>query len=164
MLPRRVLLSVTVLLAACSGGGGGPDPVRGGKVSGQGGASNAAGDKSSPRKPRVKRPITFADCSAAPCMLHAGRGRYHSCLNAAAGQCFHYGSACTPSDPCVRDPATSGYRECRKSRDGECLEFGAACEPRDRCMIDSRDGVHRMCEDAQAGTCRRFGAPCVPKA
>jgi hypothetical protein len=150
-------LSALVQLAACHGGtsAGGPR-----EAPGAGGGGSSAGTAPARKKPGQ---VTFAPCETQPCMLHAGRGRYHRCLHAGGGRCFQYGPVCAPADQCMRDPASATYRTCTRVRSGECLEFGAACQPADRCMIDARDGLYRTCEAVSAGTCSRFGAVCAPK-
>ena len=156
-----VLLATLALLPGCSGGG---SSSRGGDVTrpGGGGAAGGRRDARPARKPRS--PITFAECSEHPCMLHPGRGRYHQCLNPVGGRCVHYGPPCAPADACMRDPSTASYRTCEAVRAGECDRFGAACQPADRCMLDPSVGMHRVCDETQAGSCRRFGDPCTPAA
>src|SRR5690606_7511912 len=113
-------LAAAVLLAACPSGpsgAGGPDGARGGSA-GTAGQGKGRAEGPPPRKKR--RPITFAPCSERPCMLHAGRGRYHECLNPTGGRCSHFGAPCAPAGGCMRDPASSTYRTCEKVRGGEC--------------------------------------------
>ena len=154
-----VLSSLAVALTAC----GGARPAAPGSGSAVRSASQP-GRNPAPRRARgPSRPKTFAPCQNAPCMLHAGRGRYHRCLHAGAGLCFHYGAPCTPADQCMLDPASAQYRRCQRAVGGECAQFGAACEPGGRCMLDPGDGVHRTCEQVSGGKCQRFAAPCMPK-
>jgi hypothetical protein len=149
---------LAALLLACRGGGG--------RATGPTGPSGGGGGSGGVTQVPVKKPrgqVTFTPCETRPCMLHAGRGRYHRCLHAGGGRCFQYGPVCAPSDQCMRDPASATYRTCSRVRGGECLEFGAACQPADRCMVDPRDGLHKTCEAASGGGCTRFGAVCAPK-
>jgi hypothetical protein len=158
-LRRAALLSsLAIALAACGGAGPAATGTRSAAQSAQPG-----GNPAPRRAPGPSRPMTFAPCPAAPCMLHAGRGRYHQCLHAGAGLCFHYGAPCAPADSCMLDAASAQYRKCQRVLGGECAEFGAACEPGGRCMLDPRDGVHRTCDQVSGGKCQRFAAPCTPK-
>jgi hypothetical protein len=143
-------------LVACSGPGTPPRPTTPGQSRATPGRTPTR-----PPPPGPARPLSFAACQAAPCMLHAGRARYHQCLHAAGGQCFHYGAPCEPTDQCMLDPAGQ-YRKCQRARSGECLDFGPACEPAGRCMVDPRDGLSRTCEQVTDGRCQRFGAACSP--
>ena len=124
-------LWLLVLLAACSGGTASQrGQGSGGGASGGGGAGAKGGDHTTPAK-RAPRPITFAPCTTPPCMLHAGRGRYYQCLNRGGGQCFQYGTECTPADRCMLDARDGAHRVCDEARGGSCVKFSSAvCTPR----------------------------------
>lgn len=127
---RRCLgLWLLVLLAACSGGAASGRGQGGGATAGGGGGSAGSGGHATPAK-RAPRPITFAPCTPPPCMRHAGRGRYYQCLHAGGGQCFQYGTECTPADRCMLDARDGVHRVCDEARGGSCVKFSAtACTP-----------------------------------
>ncbi len=159
MTARVGVVSVALIVAACSGGGT-SRPV-GPKAAHTKDAGVAPAKKVTPSS--QNKAIAFPDCAAHPCVLHRGTARYHRCLLASDGKCAHFGTVCNPSDTCMYDTGRKRYRKCKSLGLGKCESFSGPCSPKSTCQIDPKDGLYRACLEARVGVCARFGDLCQPR-